>query len=100
MLLSNVKFYVEDFFKFCGLLRISELYKAKSTKVWDSDNNWHTSKTLIVKQGVKICLFSIYESFEPKFLIQLKINFKLLAAIFKMHPLGWLEYNTIGSMSL
>ena len=91
---------MEDFFKFCGLLRISELYKAKSTKVWDSDNNWHTNKTLIVKQGVKICLFSIYESFEPKFLIQLKINFKLLAAIFKMHPLGWLEYNTIGSMSL
>ena len=25
-LLSNVKFYVEDFFKFCGLLRVSELY--------------------------------------------------------------------------
>ena len=24
-LLSNIKFYVEDFFKFCGLLRMSEL---------------------------------------------------------------------------
>ena len=27
--LSKVKFYVEDFFKFCGLLRISELYYKK-----------------------------------------------------------------------
>ena len=26
-LLSNVKFWVEDFFKFCGLLKISELWK-------------------------------------------------------------------------
>ena len=25
MLLSSIKFYVEDFFKFCGYLRISEL---------------------------------------------------------------------------
>ena len=31
-LLSNVKFYVEDFFKLCGLLRISELYCAGITK--------------------------------------------------------------------
>ena len=30
MLLSNVKFYVEDFFKFCGLLRISDLYYGKT----------------------------------------------------------------------
>ena len=29
MLLSNIKSYVEDFFKFCGLLRISELYQLR-----------------------------------------------------------------------
>ena len=31
-LISNVKFQVEDFFKFCGLLRISELYFSKSAE--------------------------------------------------------------------
>ena len=31
-LLSNDKFYMEDFFKFCGLLRISKLYKHDCTK--------------------------------------------------------------------
>ena len=29
-LLSNVKFQVEDFFKFCGLLRISKLYSVNA----------------------------------------------------------------------
>ena len=29
MLLSNIKSYVEDFFKFCGLFRISELYQLR-----------------------------------------------------------------------
>ena len=38
-LLSNVKFYVENFFKFCGLLRISKLYLNHHlmANIWEKD---------------------------------------------------------------
>ena len=42
MLLNSARFYVEDFFKFCGLLRISELYKGEKA-------DWTNSTALTPK---------------------------------------------------
>ena len=99
-LLSSVKFLVEDFFKLCGLLRISELYRVicrtrtflkNFYRVQEKRSPWLSQEILLkvfrkkngrIKSFPKVSHVKTFTNYEVSFIFLRFYNFRSFSKLF------------------